>query len=116
MLKEQGYEINLLLIGDGPLRDVLENQASNLGIPAHFTGAVYDDKVVGKLISMSAVCVVPGRIDLTALDSLGFGTPVVTYDDYGSHGPEFEAIRDGHTGTFSNSDAERVNLNWTVNL
>jgi len=104
LLKDQGHAMNVLLVGDGPERSKLEDYAIHRGVSIRFLGAVYDDNIVGSLISTCAVCVVPGRMGLTAMDSMGFGTPVVTHDDYSRHSPEFEAIRDGETGSFYESD------------
>jgi len=104
LLKDQGHAMNVLLVGDGPERAKLEDYAINRGVSIRFLGAVYDDNIVGSLISTCAVCVVPGRMGLTAMDSMGFGTPVVTHDDFSRHSPEFEAIRDGETGSFYESD------------
>ena len=52
---------------------------------------------------MADVSVVPGDIGLSAIHSLTYGTPVVTHNDFTTHKPEFEAIKDGKSGSFYNS-------------
>jgi glycosyltransferase involved in cell wall biosynthesis len=42
--------------------------------------------------------VVPGAVGLTAIQSLNYGTPVITHDDPNEQGPEWEAIRNGLNG------------------
>ena len=46
------------------------------------------------------ICVVPGDIGLTAIHSLTFGVPVITHDCFKYQGPEFEAVKEGVTGSF----------------
>ena len=48
----------------------------------------------------SAVCVSPGNVGLTAIHSLTFGCPVITHDNFTMQMPEFEAIKEGVTGSF----------------
>ena len=52
------------------------------------------------MIYNADLCVSPGNIGLTAMHSLVFGTPAITHDDFPHQMPEFEAIKDGETGTF----------------
>ena len=42
----------------------------------------------------------PGKIGLTAMHSLMYGTPVVTHGDLDAQMPEVEAIEEGRTGAF----------------
>ena len=52
------------------------------------------------MIYNADLCVSPGNIGLTAMHALVFGTPATTHDDFPHQMPEFEAIREGVTGTF----------------
>jgi hypothetical protein len=51
------------------------------------------------------------------MQSLAYGTPVITHDDHKAQGPEWEAILPGHTGDFFRrgdvSDLARVIQLWT---
>jgi glycosyltransferase involved in cell wall biosynthesis len=104
---ENGPTVNCLLIGDGPKTNDLKKLASKLGIneTVCFYGACHDEVVLSGLIAISNVCVSPGNVGLTAIHSLGYGTPVVTHDDFTSQMPEFESIIPGITGGFYTKDS-----------
>lgn len=104
-LRTRGLDLNLLLVGDGPEREPLSNQASALGLAVHFFGACYDEPMLGRLTMMSDLTVAPGKVGLTAMQSLGYGTPVLTHGDFADQMPEWEAIIPGKTGDlFANGD------------
>ena len=46
------------------------------------------------------VTVSPGPIGLTAIQSLTYGVPAITNDEFSTQGPEFEAIEPGVSGDF----------------
>lgn len=102
ILRTQGLECHLLLIGDGPLRQSLEDLASDLGIRQnlHFAGPVYAETELCPLIAAADLCVSPGPVGLTAMHALVYGTPVITHDDFDQQKPEFEVIQAGLTGAF----------------
>lgn len=102
LLKDKGFEYNVVLIGDGEDRKTLETIVSELNLQKQvwFYGASYDEKNNAELIYNSDMCVVPGDIGLTAIHSMMFGTPVISHDYFPSQGPEFEAIKPGITGDF----------------
>ena len=106
LLKEKGKEYNLTLIGDGKERDELEKLTKELCLSQHvwFYGACYDEKQLGNLIYNADLCTSPGNVGLTAIHVMVFGTPVITHNDFPHQMPEFEAIHDGETGTFFESD------------
>lgn len=101
-LKKQGHNYNMTFIGGGEIQVELETLAHYLGLSENvwFYGPCYDENMLGDLIYNADLCVSPGNIGLTAMHSLVFGTPVITHDDFPHQMPEFEAIRDGETGTF----------------
>jgi glycosyltransferase involved in cell wall biosynthesis len=100
LLDEGGPSINVLLVGDGPKRSELEKRAQKLGIAAHFFGSCYDEEITGQLIYHSDLTVSPGKIGLTAMHSLMYGTPAITHDNSDEQMPEVEAIEPGETGFF----------------
>ena len=117
-LRAENHPVNLLLIGDGPERVALETQAQRLDLPVKFFGACYDEDTLARLTMAAHVTVSPGKVGLTAMQSLAFGTPVITHDDFDAQGPEWEAILSGTTGDFFRrgdvTDLARVIKAWTL--
>lgn len=101
-LKEQGKEYNLVLVGDGVMRKDLEEITTKLNIAKQvwFYGACYDENKNAELIYNADLCVSPGNVGLTAMHTMMFGTAVATHDTFCRQMPEFEAIKEGKTGTF----------------
>lgn len=100
LLNEEGCSVRVVLVGDGPVRRELEELSNDLGVHAIFYGACYDETVLGELIAGADVLVSPGKIGLSAIHSLAYGTPAITHSDFDAQGPEFEAIVPGLTGDF----------------
>jgi glycosyltransferase involved in cell wall biosynthesis len=98
-LRGEGFPVALLLVGDGPERAALEQLAKERNVPAHFAGACYDEAQLARFTMASNVTVAPGKVGLTAIQSLAFGTPVVTHDDISDQMPEWEAIIPGRNGS-----------------
>lgn len=98
ILRAQGIKCNVLLIGDGPMAGSLKNMAADRSLPVHFFGACYDERTLSQLLYRSTVTVSPGKVGLTAMHSLMYGTPVVTHDNDDEQMPEVEAVREGITG------------------
>ena len=100
LLAEQGQPVNVLLVGDGPERQALERQAADLGVALHLYGACYDEVTIGQLTYRADLTVSPGKIGLTAMHSLMYGTPAITHGDLDEQMPEVEAIEPDRTGAF----------------
>ena len=117
-LQNQGFKTSLLLVGDGPEREALKQLAKTSGLAVHFYGSCYDENKLSELIMAANVTVAPGQIGLTAIHSLGYGTPVITHDDPNDQGPEWEAIAPGETGeVFKPGDVHdlaRVIQKWSM--
>jgi glycosyltransferase involved in cell wall biosynthesis len=104
LLARRGVPVNVLLVGDGPERGTLERQAAQLGVAALFHGACHDEAIVGPMIYHADLTVSPGKIGLTAMHSLMYGTPAITHGDFDAQMPEVEAIEPGRTGAFFRCD------------
>ena len=93
---------NLVLVGDGAMRQSLENLAAELGIVNNvwFYGACYDEAENAELVYNADICVSPGNVGLTAIHSMMFGTPVITHNNFPYQMPEFESVECGRTGDF----------------
>jgi len=103
-LRRSGMQIGLLLVGDGPERQNLERLALERGVPTCFTGACYDETMLARYTMASNVTVAPGKVGLTAMQSLGYGIPVITHNDADHQMPEWEAITPGQTGSLFHRD------------
>ena len=110
------FPLNVLLIGDGPERSTLEQMAAECSVDVHFYGACYDEEVIAAATYEAELTVSPGKVGLTAIQSLTYGTPVITHGDFNAQMPEVEAIQAGRTGEFfardSAQDLARVVRHW----
>ena len=117
-LQKQGFDSSLLLVGDGPERAPLAQMASDLRLAVHFYGPCYDEDRLAELIMSANLTVAPGKVGLTAMHSLVYGTPVITHDDPDNQMPEWEAIQPGLTGDLFRRgdvhDLARVIQKWSM--
>lgn len=101
--------LNLIFIGDGSEKKSLQD-LGQLGLDEgwiHFTGACYDEEIIGQYLFHADICVSPGNVGLTAIHSLSYGTPVFTHNNLQNQGPEVEAITGWHNGLlFKENDAD----------
>lgn len=106
ILNKHNVSVNVVMIGDGEDREVLNKLADELGVSGRLWlyGACYDERKNAELLYNSDICVMPGDIGLTAIHSLMFGVPVITHNAFEHHGPEFEAVVSGETGLFFEYD------------
>ncbi|MDY7108280.1 MAG: glycosyltransferase [Planctomycetota bacterium] len=117
-LSDDGHELDLLLVGDGPERPRLEERARREGLSVHFFGACYDEQIIAELVMSANVSVAPGKVGLTAMHSLVFGTPVITHGDVYQQMPEWEAVIPGRSGDLFRrddvADLAEVIRRWTA--
>jgi alpha-1,6-mannosyltransferase len=86
-LRKRGIDAVLVVVGDGPLRARLQEQAR--GHAVHFMEFVTERTAVASLLATADVVISPGPIEtfgLAALEALACGTPVVV--DAASAQPE----------------------------
>ena len=98
LLRDEGLNTSLLLVGEGPERSALKEMAFDRGLSVYFFGACYEEERLAELIMSSNLTVSPGQVGLTAMHSLAYGVPVVTHDDVHNQMPESESIVPGKTG------------------
>lgn len=115
LLKKQGHEYNLTLVGDGTEMETLQNKVHAQGLQENvwFYGACYDEKENATLIYNADLCVSPGNVGLTAMHVMMFGCPVITHDNFPYQMPEFEAIQRNITGDFF-KQGDTVSLASTI--
>lgn len=119
LMKNKGQPVQIVLIGDGPQRPYLEAQAKAADLNIVFTGSIYEEPILARLLYTADVTVSPGKVGLTAMHSMTYGTPVITHHDLDQQMPEVEAVIQGSTGAFfkegSSADLARAIqdvLNW----
>lgn len=95
VLNDRGFHTRVVLGGDGVEKEAIAVLARALKIDCIFAGAIYDDSALTTIYDALDLTVVPGAIGLTAIQSLKFGTPVISGSDLSIQGPEVEAIRPG---------------------
>ncbi len=73
----------LVIIGDGSERRRIEDWVREHGIAerVEFTGAIFDDAVLGRYFSAAIACVSPNQAGLTVLKSMGCGVPYIARRD-----------------------------------
>lgn len=114
-LKSMGFNSNVVFIGDGPEKELLEN-LSNFDKNIWFYGSLYDENKIAKLLYNADLCVSPGNVGLTAIHAIYYGLPVITNNNFTLQMPEHEAIIPFKTGAFFIEDdidsMTSVIINW----
>lgn len=107
--EKNGLMARVTIIGYGPEYNSLVQSANFNGVDVDFLGAIYDEEIISSHIYNSDVTISPGKIGLTAIHSLMFGTPVISHNYIKYQMPEFEAIIEGRTGMlFVKDDVESL--------
>lgn len=90
-------DAELVIIGDGPERETLEQQVLKLGLKDRtvFTGAIYDPLALGQYMHESSVYVLAGMGGLSINDAMCFSLPVICSV---CDGTEKDLITDGVNG------------------
>ena len=102
ILNGQNELFNLVFVGNGPEKDLLEKKAMSLNLSDRvwFYGECFDEEINASLIYNADLCVSPGNVGLTSIHAMMFGCPVISNDDFDHQMPEFEAIKPNKTGIF----------------
>jgi glycosyltransferase involved in cell wall biosynthesis len=97
ILLRQRQDLLFVLIGNGDMRQELEDMVAAQGLQQafRFLGAVYDEAVLSRWYLSADVFVVPTCIGLSAHHAMSYGVPVVTDDSLDSQASEFDIIADG---------------------
>jgi glycosyltransferase involved in cell wall biosynthesis len=101
-VKEQLPNAALTVIGDGPQRSLLEQQAgADLGSAIRILGALYDERQLAPHFIGADFFVIAGAAGLSVNHALAYGLPVICYgrgQGLPNHHPEIEYVVDGITG------------------
>lgn len=83
-----------------------------------FHGAIYDEELVGEILTHCDLCISPGEVGLTSIHCMQYGVPVITHGTKENQMPEFEIIVEGITGDFFEEDnlysLIEVTKNWIL--
>ena len=111
LLGEKKNKICIVLIGDGPEKEKLSALGVARGVEIHFVGACYDEEIIAKYYHCADISVSPGKIGLTAMHSMTYGTPAISHNNLDKQMPEFEAIVPELTGDlFEYNDAKDLSI------
>ena len=94
----------LTFVGEGPLRDELEDAAAGANGAVRLLGHVADYEDLREVFGPAIASVSPGAVGLSIIQSNAFGVPMIVARDE-PHGPEIEAARDGKNCVFVASDS-----------
>ncbi|MCL2289908.1 MAG: glycosyltransferase family 4 protein [Bacteroidetes bacterium] len=91
--------LQLVIIGDGPEKENLIQQAIDNGIDSHilFAGGVHDPKMLGKYMNEATIYVLAGMGGLSINDAMTYGLPVVCSV---CDSTERDLVRHGENGFF----------------
>lgn len=92
----------LIVLGDGPQRAVIENAARESGGWMHWLG-VRKGREKMAFLAMSQVMLNPGMVGLNVLDAFLGGVPMVT-TDCGIHSPEIAYLKNGVNGLMTGNE------------
>jgi len=95
-LRERGIDAGLLLVGDGPDRDIFERRAQSMGLVRHCLFLGYQEEVAPWYAAMDAVALPSGNegTPVTVIEALAAERPVAAYGVGGVP----DVVRDGVDG------------------
>jgi glycosyltransferase involved in cell wall biosynthesis len=94
-------EFHLIVVGGGPEQQYIQTAVQD--IPwVHFMGPRFAEEK-SKLIAISDVFLMPGRVGLVILDAFAAGLPLLS-TRLTIHGPEIEYLDEGNNGLLSEPD------------
>lgn len=110
MLEKRGEDYpRLTVVGVGPEWDRLRRLSDDLGISSQVSwiGESYSNSDLASLYNSAMASISPGYVGLSAIQSLGFGVPVI-FADKEPHSPEIEALIPGNNSIKVTSDNAEV--------
>lgn len=101
-IREQVPDFQLVVVGDGPQRDLVCAAMEESGGWIHWLGArTGRDKA--RVLSMAQLMLNPGMVGLSVVDALVAGVPMVT-TAYLHHSPEIAYLHSGQNGLMTEND------------
>ncbi len=100
-LGRRGHDCTLAIVGDGPSKAGLVNQALN-DPRVRFLDATSDETALAPLFKLSTALLLPGAAGLAVVHAFGYGVPVILCPA-DTHGPEADYMVDGKNGLMSDA-------------
>lgn len=95
-LRAAGIAADAIIVGDGPERQILEDEAD--GAPwCHFLGPVHDVDGISRIYRASDALVIPGYVGLAVNRGFAHGMPIITIES-SLHSPEIDYVENGING------------------
>ena len=109
--------VRLIVVGDGPLRPILDDLAVRLSIASYIElyGHIGEFTVLQELYRRSLASVSPGYVGLSIIQSHWFGVPMIVADRE-PHAPEIEAAVEGKNCVFFARDSVESLANAIVTM
>lgn len=103
--------ITLSVIGDGPQKDKLMQQAQKNNISERITwhGAMFSEDDIACVMLQADIFVYPGAVGLSLIHAYNYGLPAIVHNTRELHMPEYAAFREGFNG-FGYIDNDVVNF------
>lgn len=94
------HKVRVKVVGDGALRNNLQELASALGVADRidWLGPVFDENTLAPIMLAAHAFVYPGAVGLSLIHAFNYGLPAIIHSDRSSHMPEFAAFSDGENG------------------
>ncbi|AKJ27926.1 glycosyltransferase family 4 protein [Caldimonas brevitalea] len=103
-VRQQVPDFQLVLVGEGPLRDMIKRAAAESGGWVHWMG-LRKGAEKAELLKMSTVMLNPGKVGLNVVDALQARVPMIT-TDCKTHSPEVSYLRHGVNGLMTADDID----------
>jgi len=99
---ERVPEAHAVLIGDGPMRELVERRVAELALEGRVTvaGALFDEDILARYLMAATVGVMPSHAGLFVQHAFDYGLPIVVGDDFATHAPEVGLVQEADGGLF----------------
>ncbi|WKB52157.1 glycosyltransferase family 4 protein [Eleftheria terrae] len=97
-------DFQLVLVGEGPGRDMIRQAVAEAGGWMHWLG-LRKGLEKAAILKMGSIMLNPGKVGLNVVDALQAGLPMLT-TDCKTHSPEISYLRDGVNGLITANDVD----------
>jgi glycosyltransferase involved in cell wall biosynthesis len=104
-------EAHAIIIGDGVMKETIQRRISDLELANHVSlvGAIFDEQSIAYYLMTAKLAVIPAHAGLFIQHAFDYGLPIVVGNDFRSHPPEIELVKEGENGMFfENGDSNHL--------